>query len=165
MSIAVVVGNPKPESRTLEAGKLLAAKIEDDEPFVVDIATLGDGLFGWGSDQVKATIAAVCSCDIAIFASPTYKSSYTGVLKMFLDLIPSDGLAGVVAVPLMLGAGPGHALAPELSLKPILVELGATCPTKALYLLESEYADGVRMDEWCAVAIPQLQAARRVHAE
>jgi FMN reductase len=94
LSIAVVVGNPKSESRTLEAGKLPASKIDDAAQLVVDVATLGDGLFGWGSDEVKETIAAVCACDVAVFASPTYKSSYTGILKIFLDLMPAGGLTG-----------------------------------------------------------------------
>jgi FMN reductase len=42
-------------------------------------------------------------------------------------------LEGIVAVPLMLGAGPGHALAPEVFLKPVLAELGrcATLPGSA----------------------------------
>jgi FMN reductase len=78
---------------------------------------------------------------------------------MFLDLMPAEGLAGVVAVPLMLGAGPAHALAPELLLKPVLVELGATCPTKALYLMDSKYEDGVGMDDWLSKAERQLQGA------
>ena len=56
----------------------------------------------------------------------SFKATYTGLLKLFLDQVPSNGLSGVVAVPLMLGAGPGHAMAPELLLKPVLVELGAT---------------------------------------
>jgi FMN reductase len=164
VSIAVVVGNPRPESRTLDAGKMLAAKIDDADALVVDVATLGDGLFGWGSDDVKAIIADVCACDVVVFASPTYKASYTGILKMFLDLMPSGGLTGVVGIPLMLGAGPGHALAPELCLKPVLVELGATCPTRGLYVLDSEYSDGVKMDEWLTIAAPQIQAARGVGA-
>ena len=37
----------------------------------------------------------------------------------------------------MLGAGPTHALAPELSLRPVLFEIGASVPTRSLYLLDS----------------------------
>ena len=60
-------------------------------------------------------------------ASPTYKATYTGLLKLFLDRFATDGLRGV-AVPLMLGAGPGHALAPELTLRPVLTEIGGLVP-------------------------------------
>ncbi len=138
---------------------MLAKKIDSTiDPLVIDIAELKDGLFGWGSDSVKSLISSVCACDLVVFGSPTYKASYTGLLKLFLDLFPANGLAGVVAVPLMLGAGPGHTLAPEIFLKPVLVELGATCPTKGLYLLDSTYGNGVAMDEWLAVAAPKLSA-------
>ena len=165
MNIAAVVGNPKAASRTLDAAQMLAKKIGSTvDPLVIDVAELNDGLFGWGSESVKSLISSVCACDLVVFASPTYKASYTGLLKLFLDLFPANGLAGVIAVPLMLGAGPGHALAPEILLKPVLVELGATCPTKALYLLDSTYGDGVAMDEWLAVAGPQISALMGSHA-
>ena len=41
-----------------------------------------------------------------MLASPTFKATYTGVLKLFLDKVPTDGLAGVAAVPVMMGADP-----------------------------------------------------------
>jgi FMN reductase len=134
----VVAGNPKPLSRTLAAGVKLAELITGSEPDnIVDVIALGPGLLGWGDPDVAEAVAAVRASDLIIFASPTYKGSYTGVLKLFLDQFETaTGLAFSVAVPLMLGAGPGHALAPELLLKPVLVEIGATVPCQGLYLLD-----------------------------
>ena len=74
-------------------------------------------------------------------ASPTYKATYTGLLKLFLDQIGADELAGVVTVPVMVGAGAAHALAVETHLRPVLVELGATMPTRGLYLQEADLAE------------------------
>ena len=65
----------------------------------------------------------------------------------------------MVAVPLMLGAGPTHALAPEVHLKPVLVELGATCPTRALYLPEKAFDDPSALDAWLPAARAQVGAA------
>ena len=48
----------------------------------------------------------------------------------------------------MLGAAAEHALAPELLLKPVLVEIGCTCPTPGLYLLDSGYEDSDRLPAW-----------------
>lgn len=159
MDIAVVVGNPKPGSRTLEAGRLVAERLTGEPPdVVVDVVELGAGLLGWGDPAVAAAVGSVRSSSIVLFASPTYKATYTGLLKIFLDQFPSDGLAGVVAVPLMLGAGPAHALAPELLLKPVLVELGATCPTRGLYLLDSNFAGDEVLEAWLSVARPQVLA-------
>jgi FMN reductase len=61
----------------------------------------------------------------------------------------------------MLGAGPGHALAAELLLKPVLVELGATCPTRGLYLLDTAYDDPAALDPWLGPARAQVLAATR----
>jgi FMN reductase len=70
------------------------------------------------------------------------------VLKLFLDQFPGDGLAGVTAFPLMLGAGPAHAMAPDLLLKPVLVEMGAICPAAGLYLIDKTFAEDPKLDTW-----------------
>ncbi len=57
----------------------------------------------------------------------------------------------------MLGASPSHLLAPDLLFKPVLVELGATCPTVGLYLIDTSFAEDPRLDAWVArtrVALP-----------
>jgi FMN reductase len=160
MGIAVVVGNPKPASRTLEAAVMVAEKLGGTPPeVVVDVVELGAGLLGWGDAAVTAAVESVQKSQAVVVASPTFKATYTGLVKLFLDQIPSDGLAGVVAVPVMLGAGPAHALAPELLLKPVLVELGATCPTKGLYLVDTSYNDPEAIEPWLTVARPQVLAS------
>lgn len=150
MIVTVVAGNPKPASRTLEAARHLAEVLTGSAPdSEVDVVTLGPSLLGWGDQAVKAAVELVAASDLVIVASPTYKASYTGVLKCFLDQFAgATGLAGVTVVPLMLGAGPTHALAPELLLKPILVELGATAPTQGLYLNENTYAEPAATAAW-----------------
>lgn len=143
MIVTVVAGNPKPNSRTLDAARHVAESLTGQAPTSeVDVVTLGPSLLGWGDETVKAAVEVVAGSDLVIMASPTYKATYTGVLKCFLDQFAgATGLAGVTVVPLMLGAGPTHALAPDLLLKPVLVELGATCPTQGLYLNEKTYAE------------------------
>jgi FMN reductase len=159
MNIAVVVGNPKPDSRTLDAARLLATDLVGVPPAVViDVITLGAGLLGWGDPDVASAVSAVRASDVAVIASPTFKGAYTGVLKLFLDQFPSGGLEGVTALPVMLGAGPMHAMAPDLVLKPVLVELGATCPVKGLYLLDSSYRDAAVLDPWLVSARRALPA-------
>ena len=157
MRTAVIVGNPKAKSRTLEAGVLVAKKLTGAEPDVVlDLVELGPALLEWGSAKLNAAIEMVRGCNVIIVASPTFKATYTGLLKLFLDQIPSDGLAGITAFPVMLGAGPAHLLAPDLLLKPVLVELGAICPAVGLYLIDKSFAEDPRLDQWIARAKPLL---------
>lgn len=163
MITTVVAGNPKPLSRTLAAGVKLAELITGAAPDnVIDVIALGPGLLGWGDPAVAEAVATVKASDLIVFASPTYKGSYTGVLKLFLDQFEgATGLAGSVAVPLMLGAGPGHALASDLLLKPVLVEIGATVPCQGLYLLDGsadEPASSARWrDHWTPVLLRAAQ--------
>src|SRR5262245_6028676 len=149
MNTVVVVGNPKPKSRTLEFGVLVARKLTGAEPdAVLDLIDLGAGLLEPGHATVAVALETLQRADVAIVASPTYKAAYTGLLKLFLDLLPPDALANVTAFPVMLGAAPGHALAPELFLKPVLVELGATCPSSGLFLIDKAFAEDPRLDAW-----------------
>ena len=160
---AVVVGNLKPASRTLTAARLLAARLTGAPADVeIDVVTLGAGLLRFGDPAVTAAIDDVRGCDVLVVASPTYKATFTGVLKSFLDLVPAQGLSGITAFPLMLGAGPAHALAPEWALKPVLVELGASCPAPGLYLLDATSADADAGAAWLEGArrhLPDVRAA------
>lgn len=150
MKTSVVVGNPKPASRTLQTACALAeALCGQPADHVIDVITLGPGLLGWGDPGVSRAVEEVSSSDLAVFASPTFKATYTGVLKLFLDQFATgSGLRGVVAIPLMLGAGPGHSMAPEYLLKPVLVELGATVPVQGLYVPERSYDDPDAWEPW-----------------
>ncbi|SHG70797.1 NADPH-dependent FMN reductase [Geodermatophilus nigrescens] len=162
MGTIAVVGNPRPRSRTRAAAELVVERLTGAPPdVVVDVVDLGPGLLGWGDPAVGEAVQALRAAEVAVIASPTYKATYTGLLKLFLDQIGTGDLAGVVAVPLMLGGGPTHALAPELLLKPVLVELGATTPTRGLYLVEKSWDDPAALEPWLATAAAQVAAARR----
>lgn len=156
--VAVVVGNPKPQSRTLQAATYLARELTGrDADRVVDLADLGPRLLDWRDEIVAELVAEVGGADLVVFASPTYKGTYTGLLKLFLDRFATDGLRGV-AVALMLGAGPGHALAPELSLRPVLTEIGGVVPAKGLYVVDSAYDDPSAYQHWLDLARPAITA-------
>ncbi len=165
MDITVVVGNPKPRSRTWDAAHRLAEGLGTPAAAAIDVVDLGPGLLGWGDPSVKEAVERVAASDVVVIASPTYKATYTGLLKLFLDQFAgSTGLEGVVAVPLQLGAGAAHELSPELHLKPVLVELGATIPAPALYLVDSVPAPDPVEQAWLARWAPVVRASVGVAA-
>jgi FMN reductase len=143
-AVGIVVGNPKPRSRTLTVAETVARAaagvtgLAGADRTVVDLADLGPHLFDWSSTDVRAAVDAVRGCTLAVVASPTYKATYTGLLKSFLDWFSTTDLDGVTVVPVMVGAGPQHMLAVEVHLRPVLVELGATLPTRGLYVTEDQ---------------------------
>jgi FMN reductase len=165
--IAVVVGNPKPASRTLGAAVAVADVLAEAtgapaDHLVIDLAEHTASLFDWAAPELSRLTAEVAAADLAVFASPTYKASYTGMLKAFLDRYGSNGLAGLVAVPLMTGGWPGHLLAVEVHLRPVLVELGAVVPARGLYITEPEFGDlDTAVSKWAGAGVPQIKAGLR----
>jgi FMN reductase len=149
MSVAVI-GNPRTRSRTRHAAELVTAAVTGSPPdTVIELSELGPGLLGWGDPAVdEAKRQVLAAGELLVVATPTYKGTYTGLLKLFLDQFGAGELGGQPTVPLMLGASMGHALAPELSLRPVLVEIGASCPWPGLYLLDSEIEGSPLLDGW-----------------
>ncbi|MCU1513678.1 MAG: NADPH-dependent oxidoreductase [Microbacteriaceae bacterium] len=170
LTVTVLAGNPKPQSRTLSiATALVEALLESGsyELTVIDLAEHTAELFAWPSDIMSALSAKVTSSDLVVVASPTYKATYTGLLKSFLDRFPSGGLGGITAIPVMTGGDLTHAMGPDTHLRPLLVELGASVPTKSLYFVAAEM-DQVKeiVNAWVADAretlirqMPLLQVA------
>ena len=160
----VVVGNPKPGSRTLQAAQLLMQDLTGAAAtHVIDVVDLGAGLLVWGDERVAEAVSTVKEADLLVVASPTFKATYTGLLKLFLDQFGAGSLRGVTAFPVMLGAALNHAMAPELLLKPVLVEIGCHCPTQGLYLLDSDWQTPSHREQWLDIArefVPAPAGAR-----
>jgi FMN reductase len=164
--ITTIVGNPRVGSRTRLAADAVAGSLErlarevgrEVELQVVELAELMGELFAFPSEPSDTAVALARASDLLVVASPTYKATYTGLLKAYFDRFGSNALAGVVAVPLMLGGAPVHTLAVDTHLHPLLLELGASCPTRGLFVLESELEqlDAV-VEGWRAANLSVLQ--------
>lgn len=74
---------------------------------------------------IAAAVGAVERADLVVVGTPIYKAAYSGLLKVFLDLLPPDALRGKLVLPLATGGSPAHFLALDYALKPVLSALGA----------------------------------------
>jgi FMN reductase len=140
--VLAIVGNPRPESRTHGLARSLVREISlrssgrtGEE---VDLATIGSRVLEHDDPAATLAVERVLAADVLVVASPTYKATYSGLLKSFLDRFGTGALAGREAVPVMLGGAPDHRLAVDLHLTPLLLELGASVPARGLFVLESE---------------------------
>ena len=172
--VTLLLGNPRRGSRTAavaaracdELRAALAGEgVDTGEPCPVDLALLGPLLPARMSAAVLPggpigqALAAVRRPGLLVVASPTFKGSYTGLLKLFLDMLPMGGLAGTVAVAAMTAGWPQHRYVPEMFLRPLLVELGAAVPAASLSVLEAEFADlDAAVRPWAATAATVLAA-------
>jgi FMN reductase len=125
--IAVVSGNPRPGSRTstlaVAVGEALAA--DGPAPAVIEVGALGPGLLTPGDAATAVALDQLLGASLLVIATPTYKGSYTGVLKVLLDQLPSQALAGKRAVPVVTAGIAPQAAAAEALLRQLLTELGA----------------------------------------
>jgi FMN reductase len=140
-TVLAVIGNPRPESRTHGLARTLvteiATAVDGIELEEVDLAVLGAAVLDWGDPAAGAAVQRVLSADVLVLSSPTYKGSYSGLLKAFLDRVAGGALAGAAAIPILLGGAPNHTLAVNVHFAPLLVELGAVVPG-GLFVLESD---------------------------
>ncbi|WP_326565145.1 NAD(P)H-dependent oxidoreductase [Amycolatopsis rhabdoformis] len=139
MKTTIVVGNPKPASRTRQVAEALLDRLvkDDTDRQVIDLAEHTAEIFAWPSEVMTALNERVAASDLVVFASPTYKATYTGLLKAFLDRYAADALAGVTAIPVMTGGDPGHAMGVDAHLAPLLTELGAVVPGRGWFFTTS----------------------------
>ncbi|MFG6440998.1 NADPH-dependent FMN reductase [Roseateles sp. LKC17W] len=75
--------------------------------------------------DIAAAVRAVEAASLVIVSTPIYKAAYSGLLKVFLDLLPPDALRHKLVLPLATGGSPAHFLALDYALKPVLSALGA----------------------------------------
>jgi FMN reductase len=139
--VLAVIGNPRPESRTHGLARALVTEIatalDGTISEEVDLALLGAAVLDWGDAAAGAAVQRVLAADVLVLSSPTYKGSYSGLLKAFLDRVGGGALAGAAAIPILLGGAPNHTLAVNVHFAPLLAELGAVVPG-GLFVLESD---------------------------
>jgi FMN reductase len=138
--IVVLSGNPRPQSRTLrlagEVGTVLAARLGHATPETLDVAVFGSRLLAAGDGEVRRAVDRLRAASLLVVATPTFKGTYTGVLKVLLDGLPRPGLAGQAVVTVVTANEPAQAAATERHLCELLGELGAVVAGPGLIALE-----------------------------
>lgn len=142
INVVCLIGNPRSQSRSHELCRTLAAEIaralSTTSVTDVDLATLSSRVLDPDDPDARTAVNTVLAAGVLVVASPTYKATYSGLLKAFLDRFGTGALKGIRAVPVLLGGAPDHRLAVDVHFTPLLLELGATVPVRGLFVLEAE---------------------------
>jgi FMN reductase len=166
--VVALSGNPRAGSRTLLVAQTLAeaiaARSDIGSVTSLELADVAPQLFAADAPDADRFAAVLAASSVAVVATPVYKASYTGLLKAFLDRYPGGGLTGVLAVPVVVSASPAHSFVAEHVLRPLLVELGASAPTRPFAVTEKQLDDLPNLaaawaEEAAAVLSPLLAAA------
>ena len=93
-----------------------------------------------GHASVVAAVRSVAKAEVLVIATPVYKAAYSGVLKVFLDLLPQTALQGKTVLPLATGGSANHMLALDYALRPVLQSLGARHILSGIYATDAQVA-------------------------
>jgi FMN reductase len=89
---------------------------------------------------LREALAMVREADAIVVGTPVYKASFSGALKVFLDLLPQDGLAGKLVLPVGTGGSQSHMLALDYALRPVLASLGPRHILPSIYATSRQLA-------------------------
>jgi FMN reductase len=112
---------------------------------------------------VARALAQVQAADLVLVATPIYKAAYSGVLKLFLDLLPADALRGKRVLPLATGGSVAHLLAVDYALRPVLAALGAREILDTVYATDEQFEADER-GAWRADAAVRERLQRALSA-
>lgn len=120
------------EKLTLKGLSSLLVSARDFPPHDLVFGNYSSAAF----EQPKRWIA---EAPAVVVATPVYKAAYSGLLKTFLDILPQTALRGKTVLPLATGGSPGHMLAIDYALKPVLAALAATDVLQGVYAVDTQF--------------------------
>jgi FMN reductase len=91
------------------------------------------------SAPLQDAVDAVLAADGLVVVSPIFNASYSGLFKLFFDVIEHNALAGI---PVLLGATGGtarHSLALEHAMRPLFAYLNASVIPTAVYAATEDW--------------------------
>ncbi len=150
MTAAVIglSGSPKSASRSRTLLELALGALERQgagPSRLIDLARLpADALLGRREDrEVADALQGVLDAGIVVVSTPIYRATYSGLLKVFFDLLPQDALARKVAIPIATGGGSAHLLAVDHGLRPLLASVGALVVSTGVYGTDAQFRAAV----------------------
>ncbi|MDD0838166.1 NADPH-dependent FMN reductase [Curvibacter sp. HBC61] len=176
MTVLLIAGSPSARSRSsglLDSvgQRLLNSGVEVDRIQIRDLSPEALVLADFAHPSIVQAAAKVERATAIVVSTPVYKAAYSGVLKVFLDLLPQTALKGKTVLPLATGGSPHHMLALDYTLRPVLQSLAARHILPGVYATDAQIAvtpEGAyqvgpdistRLDE--AVSVLQLEAYGR----
>lgn len=128
---------------------------------VLDLASVdADALLFRGSDRsLDQALAAVEAADRILLATPVYRATYSGLLKLLLDHLPQGGLAGKAVILAATGISPAHFLSVDTGLRVVVASLSGWSVPTPVYAIPEDFDDqnrpGERLREALAAAVAE----------
>jgi FMN reductase len=96
-------------------------------------------LTGFPSAALREVLETVAGADALIVVSPTFSASYSGLFKMFFDVLDDKALAGKPVLLAATGGTERHSLVLEFALRPLFAYLKALPVGTAVYAASTDW--------------------------
>lgn len=145
MSTLLLAGSPSERSRSAAlldavALRLAVRGVRVEHLHIRNLNPQALLLADTGHHSIVQAVKQVEDANLLVVATPVYKAAYSGVLKVFLDLLPQSALQGKTVLPLATGGSPHHMLALDYALRPVLQSLGAKHILPGIYATDGQVA-------------------------
>jgi FMN reductase len=143
MSVLLIAGSPSDRSRSAAlldsvSQRLLMRGATVERLHIRDLSPQSLLLGDVAHRTISAAIDQVSRARAIVVATPVYKAAYSGVLKVFLDLLSQTALKNKTVLPLATGGSPHHMLALDYALRPVLQSLSARHILPGVYATDSQ---------------------------
>lgn len=142
-STLIISGSPSSTSRSHRLAVLLGDKLNqlNLESSLLDLRTLpAEDLLLARTDSaaIAGAVERLAAARGVVIVTPVYKAAYSGLLKVFLDLLPQFGLRDKVVLPFAMGGTMAHVLSIDYALRPVLNSLDPLHIVNGLFVLDKQ---------------------------
>jgi FMN reductase len=149
--ILAVSASPSRRSRTRVALGIATSQLRElgHSVDVLHLRSLPPGpllLAEFDNPSLMLSARRLVAADAVVLATPVFKASYSGLLKVWLDLQSQFALAGKTILPLATGGSLANALALDYALRPVLASMGASQVVQGHFLTDLHIEAGASLD-------------------
>ncbi len=164
--VAISAGAGSPSSTRKLADRILAevsGQLPEAQTSVLDVRELGHDLLtattsGLRSERLGSAIQQVAEAAAIVAVTPVFNGSYSGLFKLFFDVLDEGTLAEVPVLLAATGGTARHSLAIDQAMVPLFFYLRARPLPWPVYAATDDWADPQALDARVREAAEALAA-------
>lgn len=116
--------------------ELAAAGLAAEVLYPQDLPAESLLLADFANADIQAAVQKVMEADAVVVATPIYKASFSGFVKVFLDMLPQKALADKVVLPVAVGGTIAHMLVLDYAIRPVAAALANAHTLQGVFALD-----------------------------
>lgn len=121
-----------------ESAEVITIELSDLIPDIT--SAFSTGVPAARLDEVKRQLSAA---DGLIAVTPVFKANYSGLFKMFFDLLDTDALNGMPTIIAATAGTPRHSLVTEFGMRPLLTYMRAHVVPTSIFAATEDFGSAV----------------------